>query len=224
VILLGLVTLAAVTLSAKSIIRPVPSSAAAAEGALLTDSRRTTPDKASRDFARPDPSPSTELAFGAQVGSPSPSASKTPTRHKPVAGLTQDETDNAVAIVQAATRMKLPQRASVVALVTALQESHLRNLANSSVPQSLKLPHQGVENNFDSIGVFQQRPSQGWGTVTQLMNPSTAASIFFGRLVKVSGWQTMSVGDAAQAVQRSAFPDAYDKHQTQAQQIVDALT
>jgi hypothetical protein len=120
--------------------------------------------------------------------------------------------------------MKLPQRASVVALVTALQESHLRNLANSSVPQSLKLPHQGVESNFDSIGVFQQRPSQGWGTVTQLMNPGTAASIFFGRLVKVSGWQTMSVGDAAQAVQRSAFPDAYDKHQTQAQQIVDALT
>jgi hypothetical protein len=119
--------------------------------------------------------------------------------------------------------MNLPKRACLVAIVTALQESHLRNFANSRVAQSLNLSHQGVASDFDSVGLFQQRPSQGWGTVAELMDPATAASVFYTRLVKVSGWQTMSVGAAAQTVQRSAFPGAYDKHQPQAQQIVDAI-
>jgi hypothetical protein len=99
----------------------------------------------------------------------------------------------------------------------------LRNLANSTVPQSLNYPHQGVERNYDSLGLFQQRPSQGWGTTAQLMDPPTASRLFYNRLVKVSDWQSMSPGAAAQAVQRSAFPDAYDKQQSRAQQIVNAI-
>jgi hypothetical protein len=77
--------------------------------------------------------------------------------------------------------------------------------------------------NLDSVGLFQQRPSQGWGTVAQLMDPRYASGAFYDRLVKVSGWQNLSVNDAAQAVQRSGFPDAYQKHESAARQIVTAL-
>jgi hypothetical protein len=131
--------------------------------------------------------------------------------------------DNAVAIIEAGKRMNVPKQAHLVAMVTALQETRLRNLANKKVPASLSYPHQGLGTDFDSIGVFQQRPSQGWGSAAELMDPATAAGRFYGRLVKVSGWEKMTVGAAAQAVQRSAFPRAYDKHQAQAQKIVDAI-
>ncbi len=205
---------------------PVKPTAASAGDALVAG--RTSGDTSSRDFNRSGATPPPALGILAvpapgatqpAVPSTSPAA-----RHKPVAGLTQSETDNAAAIVKAAHDMNLPKRAAVVAIATALQETHLRNLANSAVPQSLKLPHQGLSRNFDSIGLFQQRPSQGWGTVTELMNPGTSARKFYERLVRVSGWEKMDVGEAAQAVQRSAFPSAYDKHVPQAQQIVAALS
>ena len=108
-------------------------------------------------------------------------------------------------------------------MMTGMQESSLRNLANPSVPASLSRPNEGSGDNFDSIGVFQQRPSQGWGPVAQLMNPRYAADAFYERLLKVSGWESKSLGAAAQAVQRSAVPDAYAKHEKRAIQIVDAL-
>jgi hypothetical protein len=178
-------------------------------------------------LARPDPSLSPAPSSPAS-STPLPAASQQPApqrpaKRQPVAGLSQIEMDNAVAIVEAGNRMNLPKRAHVVAIATALQETRLRNLANSRVPQSLNHPHQGVGSNFDSVGLFQQRPSQGWGTAAELMDPATAASRFYGRLVTVSGWPTMSVGAAAQAVQRSAFPGAYDQHQAQAQKIADAI-
>jgi len=147
-----------------------------------------------------------------------------PWRPKPVAGLTQAQTDNAYIIVEVGKVMQLPKRAYVVAVATALQESNLRNLANSTVPVSLKYPHEGVETNLDSVGLFQQRSSVGWGTVAQLMDPAQSAARFYSRLMRVSGWPTMSVTQAAQAVQRSAFPNAYAKHGDRAQTIVDALT
>jgi hypothetical protein len=77
--------------------------------------------------------------------------------------------------------------------------------------------------DHDSVGLFQQRPSQGWGTVAQLMDPVYAAGVFFDRLARVPGWASMSVSGAAQAVQRSAFPGAYQKHQPLAEQVVAAL-
>ncbi|MGI5236878.1 hypothetical protein [Dactylosporangium sp. CA-139066] len=142
---------------------------------------------------------------------------------KPVAGLTQAQTNNAFIVVEVARQMNLPERAMVVAIATALQETYLKNLANPKVPASMKLPHEGTGTNYDSVGIFQQRVSI-WGTPEQLMDPAFASAKFYTKLTKVSGWQNMSVTNAAQAVQRSAFASAYAKHATNAQKIVDALT
>jgi hypothetical protein len=141
----------------------------------------------------------------------------------PVAGLSQSQTDNAFIIIEIGKLMQLPKRAYVVAVSTALQESNLRNLANPNVAASVKVAHEGLDSNYDSVGLFQQRPSMGWGSVEQLMDPAQPAARFYARLIRVSGWQSMSVTSAAQAVQRSAFPAAYAKHVEHAQQIVDAL-
>ena len=73
------------------------------------------------------------------------------------------------------------------------------------------------------MGLFQQRPSQGWGTPDQVTNPDYAAGKFYEALLRVAGWQTMSVTDAAQAVQRSAYPGAYAKHEDRATMIVKAF-
>ncbi len=142
---------------------------------------------------------------------------------KPIAGLTQSQMDNAFIIVEVGREMQLPLRAYVVALATALQESNLRNLANSGVAESLRCPHEGVGHDHDSVGLFQQRPSMGWGTVAQLMDPAQAAARFYTRLIRVPGWTSMSVTSAAQAVQRSAFPDAYAKHASRAQTIAEGM-
>lgn len=142
---------------------------------------------------------------------------------KPVAGLTQAQTNNAFIVVEVARQMNLPERAMVVAIATALQETYLKNLANPKVAASMKLPHEGTGTNYDSVGIFQQRVSI-WGTPEQLMDPAFASAKFYTKLTKVSGWQNMSVTNAAQAVQRSAFASAYAKHATTAQKIVDALT
>lgn len=145
-------------------------------------------------------------------------------RPRPAAGLTQAQMDNAYLIVEVGRQMQLPRRAFVVALTTALQETNLRNLANPDVPESLRYPHDATGNNADSIGLFQQRPSMGWGTVKQLMDPVQAASRFYTRLISVGGWSNLSVARAAQAVQRSAFPDAYADRAARAQEIADVLT
>ncbi|GAB1641531.1 C40 family peptidase [Krasilnikovia sp. MM14-A1259] len=126
------------------------------------------------------------------------------------AGLTADQTRNAAVIVAVGQRMAVPARGWVIAIATALQES---NLINSP-----------VATDHDSVGLFQQRPSQGWGTVEQVMNPDYAAEQFYRRLVRVPGWQTMPLTAAAQAVQRSAYPDAYAKHEIRAAAIGGAYT
>lgn len=163
---------------------------------------------------------------------PSPSASPTggvvaprraPTAPR-IAGLEQNQARNAQQIVVVGRDRELPRRAQVIAIATALQESNLRNLANPGVPESLRQDHEGTGSDFDSVGLFQQRPSQGWGTVEQLMTPRFAASAFYARLVDVPDWQELSVAEAAQAVQRSALPDAYAKHEVRAAQIVARLS
>jgi cell wall-associated NlpC family hydrolase len=93
-----------------------------------------------------------------------------------------------------------------------MQESGLRNL-----------PNLGANNDHDSIGVFQQRPSQGWGTVEQLADPAYQAGKFYDKLLTVPGWQNMPVTQAAQAVQVSAFPEAYTKWTDAAVNLVDHL-
>ncbi|MET7403051.1 hypothetical protein ABZS66_57180 [Dactylosporangium sp. NPDC005572] len=129
--------------------------------------------------------------------------------------------NNAVAIIEAGQQMGLPPRAYVVAISTALQESHLRVLANPNVPGSTSHPNEGVGYDHDSIGLFQQRPS--WGSVEQLMDPHESARRFYARLVTIPGWVQLAVTVAAQTVQVSAFPDAYARWQPLAEQIVAAV-
>ncbi len=120
-----------------------------------------------------------------------------------------DQLLNASIIADVAMRRALPERAVIVALATAQQESKLRNLDYGDA---------------DSLGLFQQRPSEGWGSASQITQPIYAAGKFFDALVKVTDWQTLSVGDAAQAVQRSAFPQAYASWAPRATALAAALT
>lgn len=142
----------------------------------------------------------------------------------PVGGLSQRQMDHAATIVAMGQRAGLPERAYVVAIATALQESNLRNLANPRLPQSLDLAHDGTGNDHDSVGLFQQRTSTGWGPVPNLMDPAYAATKFYDALVQVPGWEDLPVTVAAQSVQRSAFPGHYAKHEPLAREIVAALT
>ena len=103
---------------------------------------------------------------------------------------------NAATIAAVGIRRQLPDRAIVVALATALQESKLENLAGG---------------DRDSVGLFQQRPSQGWGTPEQIRDPRYAAEPVLHRAAEGQGWEEMRVTEAAQRVQRSAFPEAYEK-------------
>jgi cell wall-associated NlpC family hydrolase len=111
---------------------------------------------------------------------------------------------NARIIYAVGAGLGLPERAEIIAIATAMQESGLRNLPSGTA---------------DSLGLFQQRPSQGWGTVAQIMDPATAAHAFYSRLAGVRDWQELPVTVAAQAVQRSALPGAYARWQTLATRL-----
>lgn len=124
-------------------------------------------------------------------------------------GYTPEQISIAATIIAVGRRMGVPLRGWVVAIAAAMQESGLRDLNYG---------------DRDSLGVFQQRPSQGWGTPAQVMDVTHAATSFYQHLLAIPGWQTMPIGDAAQAVQRSAYPEAYAPHETAAQRLVDTLT
>ncbi|WP_431895514.1 M23 family metallopeptidase [Micromonospora haikouensis] len=139
---------------------------------------------------------------------PSTSPSVPPTGWPAIGVWDSDQVGNAAAIVTTGARLAVPARGWVIAVATAMQESTLRNLSGG---------------DRDSVGLFQQRPSQGWGTPAQLQDPVYAAEKFFGKLVTVSGWQTVPLTDAAQAVQISAYPDAYAKWEAPATDLVTAI-
>jgi hypothetical protein len=94
---------------------------------------------------------------------------------------------------------------------------------DSVLPESYNYNPEGSGSDHDSVGLFQQRPSSGWGSVANLMDPNYAATAFYKALVRVQGWQSMALTWAAQAVQVSAYPYAYGPHESQAQAVVDAL-
>jgi len=116
---------------------------------------------------------------------------------------------NAATITAVGLRRKMPERAVVIALATALQESKLENLDTG---------------DRDSVGLFQQRPSQGWGTPEKIQDPRYSAGKFYAALKKVKGWQKMRVTEAAQRVQRSAYPNAYEKWADESAVLAKALT
>jgi len=123
--------------------------------------------------------------------------------------LSPAQSDNAALIASMSVRRGLPARAATIALATAIQESGLVNLDHG---------------DRDSVGLFQQRPSQGWGTVEQIMDPVFSTGAFYDALVKVEGYENLPVSQAAQAVQRSAYPDAYAAHEDAARAFASALT
>jgi hypothetical protein len=116
---------------------------------------------------------------------------------------------NAATITAVGVRRGMPEQAVVVALATALQESKLENRD---------------DGDRDSIGLFQQRPSQGWGSPDKIKDPRYAADHFYTALKRVKGYQKMRVTDAAQRVQRSAYPNAYQKWADEAEILARALT
>ncbi|WP_329072731.1 C40 family peptidase [Amycolatopsis sp. NBC_01480] len=125
-----------------------------------------------------------------------------------VVGLTAEQMGNAAIIVAVGKQRGVPEAGWVIAIAAAMQESGLRNL---------------YYGDRDSLGLFQQRPSMGWGTPHQVATPTYAAAKFFEHLTATPNWQTMSVNDAAQAVQGSGFPNAYAQHENAARAIVAAV-
>ncbi|GAA5024053.1 hypothetical protein [Actinopolymorpha pittospori] len=133
--------------------------------------------------------------------------------HATVAGtsteLTVEEAENAALISAVSVQRGLPPRAATIALATAFQESGLRNIDYG---------------HLDSVGLFQQRPSQGWGTVAEIQDPYYSAGRFYSALVDVRGYAAMEIAVAAQAVQRSADGSAYAQHEAGSRALASALT
>jgi murein DD-endopeptidase MepM/ murein hydrolase activator NlpD len=129
-----------------------------------------------------------------------------------VGSYSKEQIKNAAIIITVGKQLKLPPRAWVIAVATAMQESNLRNLGNL-----------GNRNDHDSLGLFQQRPSTGWGSPAQVTDPVYASTKFYNKLKKVKNWQSLPLTRAAQRVQISAYPGAYAKHEPIATQIVNLL-
>ena len=123
--------------------------------------------------------------------------------------LDPDQAAQSTTIAAVGKRLGLPDHAVTVALAAALQESGLHNLPFG---------------DRDSLGLVQQRPSQGWGTSTEILTPSYAAAAFYRALERVDGWATMPVTDAAQRVQRSGAPTAYAQWAAEAEALAIAMT
>ncbi|MFD0287685.1 C40 family peptidase [Streptomyces lutosisoli] len=120
----------------------------------------------------------------------------------------KEQLPNAKVIVATGVQLGIPARGQIIALATALQESGLRNLDHG---------------DRDSIGLFQQRPSQGWGTRAQIMDPVYASKKFYKALKSLKDWEKMPVTVAAQKVQKSGMPDAYAKHEPLATALQQAI-
>ena len=138
-----------------------------------------------------------------------------------MAGLDETQMNNAKKIVDTAKDMGLGERAAVIAVATAMQESNLHNLASTKIDESYQYTNEGEGSDHDSVGLFQQR--QNWGKTKDLMTPQTSTRKFLDALKQVPGWENLPLTVAAQEVQVSAYPDAYAKHESRATQIVQAL-
>lgn len=123
--------------------------------------------------------------------------------------LSIEQAENAALITAISVRRGMPARAASIALATAYQESKLYNLENG---------------DRDSLGLFQQRPSQGWGSRNEILDPVYATNAFYDALARIDGYDTMRITEAAQEVQRSGYPEAYAAHEADARVLASALT
>jgi len=180
------------------------------------------PTPAPAPVATPKPQP--KVSEEDEQDSSQEKASTSETAAKPVSGaitpLNDTRRANASVIVQVGRDLGIPDYGIVIALATAMQESSLRNIN---------------WGDRDSVGLYQQRPSSGWGTVDQIMDPVYAAKAFFGGpsnpnpgktrgLLDYSGWESMALTVAAQKVQRSAYPEAYAKWEASAWAWLEELS
>ena len=152
--------------------------------------------------------------------------------------ITLDHTqlDRAATIIAVGNNENIDANGQVVALMAALTESTLRVLANpTAVPQSANYPNDGDGSDHDSLGLFQMRPSAGWGSVANLMDPVWSSRAFYGGpdgpdhgspagLLDIPNWQSLSLGAAAQAVEVSQYPDRYANYQPIAEKIASTVT
>lgn len=143
----------------------------------------------------------------AAVAPPMPGCTATVDGHQ--VELDPEQSQNASIIAAVGVRRAMPARAVSIALATAMQESKLRNVDGG---------------DRDSAGLFQQRPSQGWGTPAQVRDPVHAANAFYAALAKVPNYTSLPITEAAQLVQRSGFPDAYAWHEGDARALASSLT
>ncbi|MHB1473004.1 MAG: hypothetical protein ACYDDU_04060 [Dermatophilaceae bacterium] len=119
-----------------------------------------------------------------------------------------EQSANAATITAIALKRSLPARAATIATATAIQESKLRNV---------------TFGDRDSLGLFQQRPSQGWGTPAQILDPVYATNKFYDALIKIDGYQAMEITKVAQEIQRSAAPLAYADHEQEGRVLASTL-
>ena len=122
---------------------------------------------------------------------------------------TPEQSANAATITALALKRSLPARAATIANATAIVESKLINLKFG---------------DLDSLGLFQQRPSQGWGTQEQILDPIHATNAFYDALTKINGYQSMAITQVAQAVQHSGFPQAYADHEQEGRLLASTLS
>jgi len=125
-----------------------------------------------------------------------------------VVSFSPEQSANAATITGIALKRRLPARAATIANATAIVESKLRNIKFG---------------DRDSLGLFQQRPSQGWGTEAQILDPVHATNKFYDALVKIKGYQSMPITKVAQEVQHSAFPQAYADHEEEGRILASTL-
>ncbi|ASR37737.1 hypothetical protein BAY61_25115 [Prauserella marina] len=175
------------------------------EDAPAQEKQDKQPEPAENGKAEPAPAENhaVEAAPVAEQAPPPP-----PPALPEIPGYGPHETQNAATIVAVGKQLNVSERGQVVAIATAMQESGLRNLD---------------WGDRDSLGLFQQRPSMGWGTPEEVTDPAYSATKFYQGLMQVPGWENMALTDAAQVVQKSGFPYAYAKHEPTARIIVDAV-
>lgn len=163
-----------------------------------------------------------------------PSASATDRRESNPDALDATQSDRARAVIETGQQLGIPQEGIVIALAVVSQESGFRVYANdgrgrdlapdqAGVGRSVDLPHDAVGSDHGSLGLFQQQ-WPWWGSLNELMDPATSARLFYEALAGVPAWEAMDPGAVAQAVQRSAYPGAYDDDIELARTIFAELT
>ena len=115
--------------------------------------------------------------------------------------------NNGKAVIAAGVAMNVPEEGIVAGLTAAMAETHLLNLANPHVPDSLAITHDGLAVDRQSVGILQQGAT--WGSPEERMSPAVAAKRFYSAMISVDGWETMPASELAGLVQRSAWPDSY---------------